>query len=769
MTSNAFNPQGVEILAPCGSYDILKSAISAGADACYLGGKQFGARAYATNFGDDVIYDALDYAHLHGVKIYLTVNTLLKESEMSSLFEYLRPLYEAGLDAVIVQDLGVFSYIRKYLPELPVHLSTQMNITSYHAAKLMKAYGAKRVVPAREMSFTELKALKDKSGLEVEVFCHGAMCVSYSGRCLMSSLAGGRSGNRGRCAQTCRKCYDGEYKLSMRDLCTLEILPEILATGVDSLKIEGRMKNAYYVASAVEAYKNTVEDIMNDSFDLKKAADRKLKLAEVFSRGGFTTGYFFGVGDRYDTFHEMPGHTGVEIGTVDSTKAGAVDFKLRYDLNRGDVIVFRTRDGSEVEITSGTDAKAGSMVSLPAPKTKYINQGAKAYRVRNEAFNDDLYKRHINSYSRKIHITGELSAKKGEKLEFTLYQECFGNVISGVACSNERLDTANSIDPDMEESIIEKLKATGDTDYVIDNVDMKVEKGVFVPFRLVKDIRRKALDALEKNVKESYRRLSIQAPSGEKTYVPVFTKAKSVLNYVTVETMEQLYACMSSDAISGVCMNHTVYKKAAVEGTTVRLKLKGIKIYIMLDDIIRAGINDKLDLVNEGISGIYIKCIDEVAQARELEGRERLEAIVSSSVYAMNTYAAGFIRQNLKSFKNVYLEEPRELNEEELSELAGAYEVVPVYGYEQVMVTRQSIDSEKITDDSRNTYYVIPGKLYDRIYNGIPFFATDRKNIQNPGIALWRFTIESPDEIVKLLNGYVPKNKTYGHLKRGIT
>ena len=351
----------------------------------------------------------------------------------------------------------------------------------------------------------------------------------------------------------------------------------------------------------------------------------------------------------------------------------------------------------------------------------------------------------------------------------TLFQEVRGNVISGMATTNERLDTANSPDPNMEASVLEKLTATGETEYVIDKIDTKIESGVFIPFRLVKDIRRKALDALEENVKESFRQFKPATPFGEKPYTPVFTPAQTVLNYVSVENMEQLYACMSSGIMNGVMMNYAVYKKAAVEGTTVRLKLKGVKIYILLEDIIRAGINDKLDLVNEGVTGIYIKCIDEVAQAKELAGRERFEAIVSSSVYAMNTYAADFIRNNLKEFKSVFLEEPRELNEAELNELAGAYEVVPVYGYEQVMVTRQSIDSEKITDDNKNSYYVIQGKLYDRILNGTPYYAPDRVKMQEPGIALWRFTIESPDEIVKLLNGYIPKNKTYGHLKRGIT
>ena len=211
----------IEVLAPCGSYDILVAAVHAGADACYIGGNSFGARAYAENFDTDTIRKAVRYAHLHGVRVYLTVNTLVKEEEFADLYAYIKPFYEVGGDALIIQDLGVFDYVRKQFPDIAIHCSTQMNITSRYGAAMMRRQGATRVVTAREMSLAEIRDIKEHVDVEIETFVHGAMCYSYSGQCLMSSLAGGRSGNRGRCAQPCRKCYDGSYLLSMKDMCTL--------------------------------------------------------------------------------------------------------------------------------------------------------------------------------------------------------------------------------------------------------------------------------------------------------------------------------------------------------------------------------------------------------------------------------------------------------------------------------------------------------------------------------------------------------------------
>ena len=245
----------IELLAPAGSYEAFEAALGAGADAVYVGGPEFGARAYAHNFTQEELMKAIDVAHIHGKKLYLTVNTLLKNRELQErLFEALRPLYECGLDAVIVQDLGVFRFIHENFPDLHIHASTQMTVTGPEGMKFLEEQGATRVVAARELSLHELSAMHRTSPIEIEAFIHGALCYSFSGQCLMSSMLGGRSGNRGRCAQPCRLSYQvreekGHYSnqkdfcpLSLKDICTIDILPEILKAGVVSLKIEGRMK-----------------------------------------------------------------------------------------------------------------------------------------------------------------------------------------------------------------------------------------------------------------------------------------------------------------------------------------------------------------------------------------------------------------------------------------------------------------------------------------------------------------------------------------------
>lgn len=241
----------VELLAPAGNPEGFYGAIHAGADAVYLGGERFGARAYADNFTAEEIIACIRYAHIWGRRVYLTVNTLVKETEFEELFPYLQPLYKAGLDGVIVQDIGVFCFIRDHFPGLELHVSTQMTLTGTYGAELLKEMGAVRIVPARELSLSEIRELKTATGLQVETFIHGAMCYCYSGQCLFSSILGGRSGNRGRCAQPCRLPFQVEhegktsavcYPLSLKDMCTIEHIPELLDAGIDSFKIEGRMK-----------------------------------------------------------------------------------------------------------------------------------------------------------------------------------------------------------------------------------------------------------------------------------------------------------------------------------------------------------------------------------------------------------------------------------------------------------------------------------------------------------------------------------------------
>ena len=303
-----------ELLAPAGSFEILKAVIEAGADAVYVGGSRFGARAYANNFSEEELLEAIDYVHLRGKKLFLTVNTLFKNNEINqSLYEYLLPYYKRGLDAVIVQDFGVISFIKEKFPNLPIHTSTQMTITGVEGAKLLKNLGVERVVLARELSLAEMKKIREEADVELEAFIHGALCYSFSGQCLFSSMLGGRSGNRGRCAQPCRlpysvcneekKVYQKEsYVLSLKDLCGIEYLHQLREAGVYSLKIEGRMKQASYAAGVVSFYRKYI--------DMEKQVTKEdmQHLFELGNRCGFTSEYFKKHNDKSMITFEKPSY-----------------------------------------------------------------------------------------------------------------------------------------------------------------------------------------------------------------------------------------------------------------------------------------------------------------------------------------------------------------------------------------------------------------------------------------------------------------------------
>lgn len=281
-----------ELLAPAGNLEIFKGVIESGADAVYVGGSMFGARAYANNFTEEELLEAIDFAHLRGVKVYLTVNTLIKNSEFSKLYDYLLPYYKRGLDAVIVQDLGVVKAIHEYFPSMEIHTSTQMTVTGADGVRFLSQFGVTRVVMAREVSLAEMKRIHEETGMELEAFVHGALCYSYSGQCLFSSILGGRSGNRGRCAQPCRLPYTvegkkDEYILSLKDMCGIKALDKLHDAGVYSLKIEGRMKQLEYACGVVKYYRSYI-DSMNPVTD----ADYD-RIKALGNRCGFTDRYYF--------------------------------------------------------------------------------------------------------------------------------------------------------------------------------------------------------------------------------------------------------------------------------------------------------------------------------------------------------------------------------------------------------------------------------------------------------------------------------------------
>lgn len=316
----------VELLAPAGNFETHLAVIKAGADAVYLSGKSFGARAYANNFDNEELISAIKVAHLFGVKVYLTVNTLIKEKEKEELVPFLKPLVECGLDAVIVQDLGALLIIHENFPNLSIHASTQMSIVSYNAVKTLKEYGCNRIVPARECSLDEIKLIKEKTGVEIESFIHGAICYCYSGQCLLSSMLGGRSGNRGRCAQPCRLTYSYEdekkeaYLLSMKDMCTINILPQLIDAGIDSFKIEGRMKKSVYAAGVCAMYRKYIDEYYEKGCINVSEKDINI-LKNLYIRSEIGEGYY----DR---------HNGKEMITLKSPAYNGSDENILNDITQ---------------------------------------------------------------------------------------------------------------------------------------------------------------------------------------------------------------------------------------------------------------------------------------------------------------------------------------------------------------------------------------------------------------------------------------------------
>ena len=384
-----------ELLAPAGSMEALKAAVSAGADAVYLGGAAFGARAYAKNLDEQEILSAIDYVHLRNRKLYLTVNTLLKEEELEEkLYPYLRPYYEQGLDAVIVQDMGVLKAVRSWFPDLDIHASTQMTVTGSAGARFLESLGATRVVPARELSFAEIQKIHRTTNLEIECFVHGALCYCYSGQCLFSSLIGGRSGNRGRCAQPCRLPYEaydkdnhrmGEpgdrYPLSPKDMCTVELLPEIVKSGIMSLKIEGRMKTALYVATVARTYRMAIDDYFENPKKYEENIPKYKTLISQCTYRQYTTGFFFGKPDENTQIYES--NTYIKeytyLGIVgDMNEEGLYNIEQRNKFSVGEQIEVMKPDGENIEVTVKriVDEEGNDMESAPHPKqVLYIDLG----------------------------------------------------------------------------------------------------------------------------------------------------------------------------------------------------------------------------------------------------------------------------------------------------------------------------------------------------------------------------------------------------------
>lgn len=784
-----------EILAPCGSYDILKAAVLAGADACYIGGSRFGARAYAENLGADSVLEAIDYCHLHGVSLYLTVNTLFKESEISAVYDYLLPYYTAGLDAVIVQDLGAFSVIKKCFPDLNIHCSTQMNINSRHAASYMKELGATRVVTAREMPLEEIRRIKDSVDIEIETFVHGAMCYSYSGQCLMSSLAGGRSGNRGRCAQPCRKCYNGRYLLSMKDMCAITRIPELAEAGIDSFKIEGRMKNAYYVASAVDAYKNMRDEYLRGSFDIRRAAKYREKLANIYNRGGFSEGYFFMHNGPEMISIDRPNNMGVRLGCIKDVAAGKVQLELSDDLYKQDVLELSLKNAKTLEITSGISAKKGSCVWLNAPKTKKIIRNSQVYRTRCNKLIEDIEKNIIDAEPQRIAAKAFVRLHEGEGMLLRLSAEHAGATYSVEKESEYIIERAGK-KPVSKEQIIDKVVNSGDENVRLSIEAADIDENIFIPLGEIKRLRREAIGALAAEICEAYRRAVPDRYESPEACNLSMTHVDKELR-VAVSDEKQLRAVLKYSHVKGIIISCSLYQKIKATDMYAYILDKGVRIYIRLPYIITSVGISSYEIYGDDVSGYYIYNIDAFAVLKkEIKARGCLdkELVAGFSLYAYNSAAVDFFK---KEFDGITFELPAELKLSELEQVQGAAYQALLYGRQRVMLSAQCIKKTtsgcshnneiiRLNDDMNNTFYAqcLCDECCNVIYNGRPFNAMGKlKNGLYDAIKVVSYLINFTNEVESVVDDVMKQYEavvcfgkeynmaegcTYGHLFRGV-
>ena len=501
----------VELLSPAGSEEGMRAVIAAGADAVYMGGQRFGARAYAQNPDQDRLLYDIDYCHIHGRKLYLTVNTLLREDELKrELYDFILPCYERGLDAVLVQDPGVFRFLRNHFPFLPLHASTQMSVQSIDGAKMLSQMGASRIVPARELTLEEIRSIHSSSDIEIECFVHGALCYSYSGRCLMSSMIGGRSGNRGRCAQPCRLpytlCENGKEGclLSLKDIQTLRILPELIRAGICSFKIEGRMKRPEYAAGVTSIYRKYIDMYLNSGEDrscYKVDPHDEMILLELFNRGGFSEGYYDPSGQGKMLSGRRPDHAGTKAAVVTGADKGLIRLRAAEDLYRDDALL--------IEGTGEYVLKE----DVPKDKTFSVRSGAKLKkgqsvpRVRCEKLLSEIRSQYIETEA-KEKIKGIFEIRSGHPAILTVTRADLTVHAEGDA-PQAAVTRAVS-----ESEIRRQLEKTGGTPFAFEELRISCDDNLFIPMKSINELRRKALSMLEEAILADYRRNNNGAETG---------------------------------------------------------------------------------------------------------------------------------------------------------------------------------------------------------------------------------------------------------------
>lgn len=745
----------VELLAPAGSFESFLGAIHAGADAVYLGGQKFGARAYADNFTEEEVCRAIRYAHIYGRKVYLTLNTLVKTREFDEIYDYVKPFYAAGLDGVIIQDLGVFQAIGEWFPDMERHVSTQMAITGAEGAIYLKKLGAVRIVPARELSIKEIKEIKEVADIEIETFIHGAICYCYSGQCLFSSLIGGRSGNRGRCAQPCRLPYriagkeKEQYPLSLKDMCTITMVPELIEAGIDSFKIEGRMKSPEYAAGVTAIYRKYIDRYYADpkgSYQVEEADMEKLRT--LYIRSEISEGYY----------HR---HNGADMVTLESPSYAGRDDALAEQIRR-DYLEGDHRLPIQAEAVLHTGKKAQLILSCQNVETK---AGA-----------ESLY------LKKNIVVTAE-----GDYVQAAQKQ------------------------PLTEENVQKQLNKFGNTPFCVKEWKLHMSPDVFLPVKALNELRRRACEMLEDKLIESYglayERAELKSiqKHNEIHAAPIQSNRTSI--HVSVLTKEQAVAAARNGAeriylAAELCKDRKWLREFAQLCTETEWYLALPYVMRKRDDWFKEEMEKLLE--EESFDGILVRNMEEAGWLQSMQDRGKVweKAVVTDAgLYIWNDKA---IQVFDHIGKQHYI--PYELNIHEIRELIaqtkGTEWAMTVYGRLPMMVTANCIaktngacrrKQEETQADGAFSYltdrykkklpvYLNCTHCYNVIYNSLPLSLHQSiEKIQNMGIHTLRldFTVESGNDVERIFRYYregawetempLPYEEyTKGHLKRGV-
>lgn len=652
-----------EILAPAGSFDTLVAAISAGAHALYLGGEKFSARKKAKNFSMEELEKVVKYAHLRGVKIYLTANILIDNGEMDEAIDFIEGLYDLKVDALIVQDLGLAKNIKDYFPDFEIHASTQMAINNFYGAKFLESFGFSRVVLARETPLYELDLIKKGTNLEIETFIHGALCVSYSGECLMSSMIGAKSGNRGECAQACRKSYEiiskegkilggKKYYLSPRDLNTLDEIKDMISHGAYSLKIEGRMKRPEYVYEIVKAYKKSLDD--------KLTSEDKEDVKQIFNRD-FTKGLFYGDFGKSFVSENRPDNRGIEIGEVLGRLGKNYRIKFFQDIKIGDGLEFKG-EGKSFGLKSEKFYEKNK-VHLFYSREKILFPS-----IINRTLSIDLEEKisneiKDNEFSLDLNIF--ISLKRGERA----FVRGESSGFFAEVYSDEFVEDAQKAALDRDK-VFESINKLGDTVFKINNFDAKLDKGIFLRTSSLNKMRRKLTSDLEEKLVAINRR---KKPSKVKIVELEIREEQGIL--IELSKTDHLKYLKELKGNYHLIINYRDLKNLDLTNTNAReISIKFEKIY---DSYELKNIYE--DLKNYKIDGLFINNLSQIEIFRGLG--LKMHADIGLNIF--NSSAVSFLESH--GFSSITLSP--ELNLRQIRKIAKSSKIkLNVISYGRVPV-----------------------------------------------------------------------------------